>query len=247
MGRSWLSVQLRAIASIAWLNGIVAAVRAPLWVASYVTPPLSILLILRFVSYGRTMAFGVVGGLTMIIVSNGIGLLSDAATYRLHFKFQDMMLAGPVSQWAYMLGLALSGLLFSLPGIAIFAALTWTFGIHIQSALEAAFSIAMLWASSASLGFLLSLPFKDLKEVWSVASILAFAMSVLPPVYYPITALPSYLRYLSLLSPTAAAAALLQESMGLVKLEAYLRVLSASLLVAESTAFFAVAALKRPG
>mgnify|MGYP001772760033 CR=1 FL=1 len=247
MGRSWLSVQLRAMASIAWLNGIVAAVRAPLWVASYVTPPLSILLILRFVSYGRTMAFGVVGGLTMIIVSNGIGLLSDAATYRLHFKFQDMMLAGPVSQWAYMLGLALSGLLFSLPGIAIFAALTWTLGVHIQSALEAAFSIAMLWASSASLGFLLSLPFKDLKEVWSVASILAFAMSVLPPVYYPITALPSYLRYLSLLSPTAAAAALLQESMGLVKLEAYLRVLSASLLVAESTAFFAAAALKRPG
>jgi len=243
--RRWFAVQLRAMASIAWLNGVVAAMRAPLWIASYVTPPLSILIILKFVSYGRTMSFGIVGGLTMIIVSNGLGLLSDAATYRLHFKFQDLMVAGPVSQWAYMLGLALSGLLFSLPGIAVFISLMGVLGIHIYSAAEAAFAIAMLWAASAGLGFSLSLIFRDLKEVWSTTSILVFAISVLPPVYYPLTILPRYVGYLSLVSPTASAAALLQESMGLVDLGAGIRALSAALLVAEAVIFFAVTALKR--
>lgn len=243
--RNWLVTQLRAIAAIAWLNGVVAAVRAPLWIASYVTPPLSILLILRLVSYGRALSFGIVGGLTMIIVSNGLGVLSDAATYRLHFKFQDLMVAGPVSQWAYMLGLALSGLLFSVPGIAAFLILMGALGIHVYDALEAASSIALLWAASAGMGFSLSLAFRDLKEVWSTTSILVFAISVLPPVYYPITALPAWLQCVSLISPTSGAAALLQESMGLLSLEPWLRALSASLLAAEAAALFAVSALRR--
>ncbi len=245
--RGWLITQLRAIAALAWLDGVVAAVRAPLWVASYLTPPLSILMIIRFVSYGGALAFGLVGGLVMIVVSNGIGLLSDAAAYRLHFKFQDLMLAGPMSQWAYMLGLALAGLLFSAPGIAVFVALMGALGIHVRDGLEAAFAVAALWAAASGMGFSLSQLFRDLKEVWSVSSILAFAMSVLPPVYYSIYALPAYARYLSLLIPTASAAALLQESMGIVVLGPALRVLSASILVAEAVAFFAAAALRRSG
>lgn len=244
-GFNWFIAQLRAMAALAWLNGVVAAMRAPLWIASYITPPLSILIILRFVSYGSAMSFGIVGGLAMIIVSNGLGLLSDAATYRLHFKFQDLMVAGPVSQWAYMLGLALSGLLFSAPGIAVFIALMGILGIHVYSAAEAAAAIAMLWAASAGMGFSLSLVFRDLKEVWSTTSILVFAISVLPPVYYPLTALPEWLRYVSLISPTASAAALLQESMGLIDLGIYTRIISLALLVAEAAAFFAVAALKK--
>jgi len=244
-GFNWFIAQLRAMAALAWLNGVVAAMRAPLWIASYITPPLSILIILRFVSYGSAMSFGIVGGLAMIIVSNGLGLLSDAATYRLHFKFQDLMVAGPVSQWAYMLGLALSGLLFSAPGIAVFIALMGILGIHVYSAAEAAAAIAMLWAASAGMGFSLSLVFRDLKEVWSTTSILVFAISVLPPVYYPLTALPEWLGYVSLISPTASAAALLQESMGLIDLGIYTRIISLALLVAEATAFFAVAALKK--
>jgi ABC-2 type transport system permease protein len=155
------------------------------------------------------------------------------------------MVAGPVSQWAYMLGLALSGLLFSLPGIAVFIALMGVLGIHIYSAAEAAFAIAMLWAASAGLGFSLSLIFRDLKEVWSTTSILVFAISVLPPVYYPLTILPTWLQCVSLVSPTASAAALLQESMGLVDLGIGIRALSAALLVAEAVIFFAVTALKR--
>jgi len=244
-GFNWFIAQLRAMAALAWLNGVVAAMRAPLWIASYITPPLSILIILRFVSYGSAMSFGIVGGLAMIIVSNGLGLLSDAATYRLHFKFQDLMVAGPVSQWAYMLGLALSGLLFSAPGIAVFIALMGILGIHVYSAAEAAAAIAMLWAASAGMGFSLSLVFRDLKEVWSTTSILVFAISVLPPVYYPLTALPEWLRYVSLISPTASAAALLQESMGLIDLGIYTRIISLALLVAEAAVFFAVAALKK--
>ncbi|MGC8556087.1 MAG: ABC transporter permease [Conexivisphaera sp.] len=243
--RGWLATQLRAIGAIAWLNGVVAAVRAPLWIASYVTPPLSILIILEFVSRGSTLQFGIVGGLTMIIVSNGLGLLSDAASYRLYFKLQDMIVAGPVSQWAYMLGLALSGLLFSVPGLAIFLALMGVLGVHVYSAAEAALSIALLWAVSASLGFSLSLFFRDLKEVWSTTSILVFAISVLPPVYYPLTLLPAWLRYVSLVSPTASAAALLQESMGLLDLGTGLRAASALILVLEAVVFFAIAASKR--
>ncbi|MDP7983050.1 MAG: hypothetical protein RAK18_07715, partial [Conexivisphaerales archaeon] len=100
-------------------------------------------------------------------------------------------------------------------------------------------------AASAGLGFSLSLIFRDLKEVWSTTSILVFAISVLPPVYYPLTILPRYVGYLSLVSPTASAAALLQESMGLVDLGAGIRALSAALLVAEAVIFFAVTALKR--
>jgi hypothetical protein len=108
----------------------------------------------------------------------------------------------------------------------------------VYDALEAASSIALLWAASAGMGFSLSLAFRDLKEVWSTTSILVFAISVLPPVYYPITALPAWLQCVSLISPTSGAAALLQESMGLLSLEPWLRALSASLLAAEAAALF---------
>jgi ABC-2 type transport system permease protein len=201
---------------MAWLNGLLAIVRNPLWIISDLTPPLGILVMLSFLGREELVGFGVVGGLTMIFVHNGLGLLSDATFYRLELKLQDMVVASPVKPWAYMFGLAISGLLFSLPGVLTFTALIFGLGLRVLNPVQMIGSALMLWASSTSIGFTVSTLFRDMREVWPTSSILIYSISILPPVYYPYYLLPEWAQIPVLLVPTASGALLIQDSMGLV-------------------------------
>lgn len=238
-------MQIRAALTLAWLNGIVAAVRTPLWVASYLTPPLSILVILGFLARKEALAFGVIGGLTMILVYNGLGLMADAAFYRIYLKFQDMIVAGPVRPWSYMMGLALSGLLFSAPGIAVFAIVMEILGITVHDWVEVVAASVLLWAAGSSMGFAISSTFKEMREVWPTTAILTFAISVLPPVYYPRTILPYWASLASLVTPTASAALLLQDSMGMVPASLPETIIAYIVLIVETAAFL-VYSSRRP-
>lgn len=243
-GVSDLFLQLRAILAIAWLNGVLAIIRNPLWIVSDLTPPLGILIMLSFLGREELISFGVVGGLTMIFVHNGLGLMTDATFYRLELKLQDMVVASPVRSWAYMLGLATSGLLFSLPGVTTFAVILVSLGLELANPAQMAWSAIMLWASSTSIGFTLSTLFRDMREVWPSSSILIYAISILPPVYYPYYLLPEYLQLPVLLIPTASGALMMQDSMGLIDPDPVHRVLALTALVCSFVVFSIIASKK---
>lgn len=225
----------------AWLNGWVALLRNPLWVISYLTMPLSLLFLLNVFGAKEMMLYAIVGGVTAILSTNGIGIMGDASFYRIYLKFQDMVAAGPTRPEVYMLGLALSSLLYAAPGLLLFFAIMVLQNAFPSDAPLLLLSCVLLWSSNSSLGFILSMLFREMREVWPTMNILTFAIAIVPPVYYPFTILPGPIGTLALLVPTASGAALMQSSFGLVSLGFELKISLITLLTAYTVVLFLLA------
>ncbi|MCD6409884.1 MAG: ABC transporter, partial [Candidatus Verstraetearchaeota archaeon] len=78
--------QLRGALAFAWLNGVIAAVRNPLWIAAYLTPPLTLLILFNILVAGEMKGYALAGGFVIILATNGLWLTGDAAYYRLYLK-----------------------------------------------------------------------------------------------------------------------------------------------------------------
>lgn len=218
--RKGVSRQLVSIMTIAWIDGVLALKRVPLWVISYLLMPLTLLFLSSIYGSGSMTSFALIGGIIMIAVSNGIAILGDAAFYRIYIKFQDLLVATPIRPLSYIMGLSLSMLIFAAPGLALFIALAWLSGILTPLfSLVLVACLVMVWASSSFMGFMVSTFFNHLRHVWPLASILSLSLSILPPVYYPATILPQGCQWIGALAPTGAAAMILHSVAGLVELE----------------------------
>jgi ABC-2 type transport system permease protein len=209
--------QLRASIAFAWLNGIVAARRNPLWVISYIIAPLSFLVLIRVFAKESMIGYGLVGGLLMTIVSNGIGLMGDTVFYKNTIKLQDMMVASPLNPLSYLTGFVLSGLFFAIPGLTIFWILMIYYGLlTLGNALVLTIISLLTLVPMAGIGFITAGLVKEERFVWPLSGILTFLLTVLPPVYYPSTLLPEKLAVAALLLPTCAGAALFHKYTGLL-------------------------------
>lgn len=208
--------QLKAALVLGWLNGVIPVRRTPFWVLSYLMFPLSLLFLLRLYS-GELVDFAILGGFLSIFAYTGIEVLGDVVYFKTICKVQDMFVASPVSPSAYLLGLALSSLFYSLPGILLLAALSYLFGPPLQvPALTAV--LLLVWISFTSLGFTLSTFIREPRHAWPLVGVLSILFSVLPPLYYSAALLPPELRPLILLVPTGAGAVILQQGAGLIHL-----------------------------
>jgi len=111
---------LRDMLVIGWLNGWVPLVRSWIWLVANSVTPLSFLIVLAVYAGEAGLRWGLLGGLIWTVASNGISLIGDATFYRLEIKFQQMLVAAPVSPIAYALGLALSSFIFAAPAVAFY-------------------------------------------------------------------------------------------------------------------------------
>ncbi|MCS7140499.1 MAG: ABC transporter permease [Candidatus Nezhaarchaeota archaeon] len=214
--RRGVSRQVTAMFVIAWINGVLAVRRVPLWIVSYLLMPLTLLFFLTIYGGAATMMYALIGGVIMVIAGNGIAILGDAAFYRIYLKYQDLLVATPIRPVSYIIGLSLSVLVFTIPGLILFIVLMGVIGM-----LTLWFSIALtlcsilLWTSTSFMGFAASTLFRRLRHVWPLATILSILLSVVPPVYYPVTLLPSEVHWVGALAPTGAAAIILHYVGGL--------------------------------
>jgi ABC-2 type transport system permease protein len=78
---------------------------------------------------------------------------------------------------------------------------------------------ASLWITVSFMVFLISTYIRTERLVWPLASILGLGLSVFPPVYYPITLLPEWVRWIAILPPTASASLLLQVYSGVLHID----------------------------
>jgi ABC-2 type transport system permease protein len=78
----------------------------PIVLISTVISPLSLLLVITFVSSGALFGTAIEGGLIMIFFSSGIALQSDLAHLKNDFKLQDMIVSSPTTSRMYMGGMA---------------------------------------------------------------------------------------------------------------------------------------------
>jgi len=236
--------RLRSLLTLVQINGIIPIRTQPLYLVNLVASPLSFLFFIWIVSRGADLAYGVMGGMVLTMLSVGTGLQSDLTHYRHDLKFQDIVVASPVEAPVYVAGLALSELVYSLPALAVFVFLFVYYGFaSVTSSVVLLFALLLVWSFATAFAFTLSTYFQDVRETWMFSPIFSLVLTVLPPVYYPISYLPAWAQVAARLSPTTYAAELVQGAVGLQPLSFSSGVVDWIVLVAFTAALFLLAAV----
>jgi ABC-2 type transport system permease protein len=237
--------RLRSVGTLIRINGIVPIRTQPFYLVSIVAQPLSFLFFIWVISRGADLAYGLMGGMVLTMLSVGTGLQSDLTHYRHDLKFQDVVIASPVEAPVYIAGMALSELVYSLPALGVFLVLFVYYGYaSLTSILVLTGVLLLVWSFGSAFAFTLSTYFQDIRETWAFSPIFSLVLTVLPPVYYPISYLPSWAATLSRFSPTTYAAELVQGSVGLQPLPFDAAAIDWGVLVAFTVALFLIAAFK---
>src|ERR671932_1869350 len=199
---------------IAYLTGVLWLRRNPLSMVFSAISPFSLLFVLFVVSNGQYIQFAIAGSLVMALVGYGLALGQDISFYKTEYKVQDVFVASPVSPLTYMVGLALSELLFGLPALIVLATLVVYFGSVFSIPLLVA-TILLIWGAMSAMGFFLSSHMLHMRNATQVISFVNVILAVLPPIFYPINIVPEVLRPLAYAVPTTHASLILQYIMGM--------------------------------
>jgi ABC-2 type transport system permease protein len=199
---------------IAYMTGVLWLRRNPTSLIFTAISPFSLLFVLFVISGGEWTNFAVAGSLVMALVGYGLALGQDISFYKTEYKVQDVFVASPVSPLTYMMGLALSELLFGLPALIVLASLVVFFGASIFSIPLLIATILLVWGSMSAMGFFLSSHMLHMRNATQVISFVNVILAILPPVFYPIDLMPEFLRPLAYAMPTTHASLMLQYIMG---------------------------------
>ncbi len=240
-----LRTQLRSSWGLIALNGVIPVKRMPLYLVNTLAAPFAFLFFIYVLSGGRGIGFGVAGGLVLTTFSIGTSLQADMTHFRVDLKLQDMVVASPMRASTYVFGMALSELAFAMPGILAFIFVAYATQSPPVFALPViAATLLLIWALGSSLGFFLATYLRDIRETFAVAPLLSLVLSVLPPVYYPISAIAAEWQWLGYLAPTADASQLIQVALGLPEQTPVDWLRAASILIAFTAAFMLLAMFK---
>ena len=213
MVRERLRLNPRFVLTFAWFYGWSSVKRGVGWVLSYMAWPLATLFIIYMVSRGRLVDYALLGGMLSTVTSNALSALGDTAFFKLEIKLQDLLVAADVSPLEYLTGIGLGNLVYSLPGLALFAALLAAFRV-IRTPLGwglLALSMVVLVVGSSGLAFLGGSRLRHTRNSWGIASFLSIFLTMLPPLYYPYWFLPRPALYALMVSPATPAAVALQQ------------------------------------
>ena len=235
----------RQVLASVLVNAIYAMKNYPVVLVNTVLAPISFLLVVNFVSKGELLSQAIEGAFIMSKFSSGMGLQSDLSHLKNDFKIQDMVVASPASPAAYVLGMALSEVVYSIPALATLSALMAVF-VHPSAAqaLEHYAVIVMMFVTSVTIGFTLSTFSSDIVQSFAFSGLISILFTTLPPVYYPITYIPLPFRYLAYLSPTTYAAEIAQSTSGLLQLSTLSFALAWLVLIAVTIVFALLAVTK---
>ena len=172
--------------------------------------PFSLLFVLFVVSGGQYTEFALAGSLVMALVGYGLALGQDISFYKTEYKIQDIFVASPVSPLTYMMGLALSELLFGLPALLVLASLVIYFGAPLTAIPLLVATILLIWGSMSAMGFFLSSHMLHMRNATQVISFVNVVLAVLPPVFYSVDIVPAALKPLVYALPTTHASLMLQ-------------------------------------
>jgi len=201
------------------VNSIYAMKNYPVMMVNTVLSPLSILTVITLVIRGQLIGEAIEEGFIMSIFQAGMSLQGDLSHYKNDFKLQDMVVSTPSSPVAYVTGMAIGEIIYTLPALVVLVVLA---GIYLNpgvvGALQLLAVLLLMFLASVTLGFTLSTFSSDIIQSFAFSRLISTLFSTLPPVYYPITYIPLPFRYFAYLSPTTYAAEIAQSATGLVQL-----------------------------
>lgn len=168
----------------------------------------------------RNNAVGaLVGAIVLTLSFTGI-LASQSIYFNKHVsRYQDMLVASRVTPFSYALGLTMGTVIISIPALALsygFLLVSKPVG-PVEFLLSLAASL-VLWVAMVFLGFAIGSSTKNVRRANSVPQIVSFMLGFIPPVYYPLAAIPEAARPIAMLIPTTDAAQLAKYYFGLVEM-----------------------------
>jgi ABC-2 type transport system permease protein len=213
-----ISYQLAAVWRFLYINGLLALRRQTTILISISLAPFTFIYFLYLVSPRSELPFGIVGAIVFTTVFTGNAMLNDAAYFRLEHHIQELYVASPINAISYVSGLAFSELAFTLPPLA-FLFIIMELTIHASAVQLAVLAgiVLLTWAMATSLGFMISSFFREFREIWPIASLVFNTISIIPPVFYPVTVIPVSIRWLAYAAPTTYSALLADSTLGLLK------------------------------
>src|ERR671911_1386871 len=213
---SSLSLAIRQAFLIAHMNGLLWLRRYPASIIFAAMIPFSFLFIVFVIGGGQYTQLAFAGSLVSAAASYGLATGNNIINWKVEYKMQDVFVSSPVSSFTYMVGIALAELLFGLPAFVVLATLIVIFSSNLLfSTLVVIVTIILVWASTSSIGYFISTRSTHPRFVESFMAFLRIAIVVLPPVFYPLSIVPTEeLRYLAYVIPTTHASLILQYAMG---------------------------------
>ncbi|MEM0160813.1 MAG: ABC transporter permease [Thermoplasmata archaeon] len=214
------------------VNSIYAMLNYPVVLINTLLAPLSLLAVVTFASHGTLLPIAAEGALIMNMVSSGISMQGDLSHLKNDMRLQDMIVSSPTPASVYVLGMAISEIVYSIPTITLLVILNIIFvKITLVGGITIFFDMSLIFTFSVSLGFLLSTLSSDIVQSWAFSGILSPLLSTIPPVYYPISYIPYPYRYLSYISPTTYSAEIAQNAAGYIHLNYISLVLTWAVLI----------------
>lgn len=208
--------QANAIWRICYFYGFLALRRQPLLFIAIFLTPLSFLFFLYVVAPHAVLPYGVTGGIMFTALFTGNGMMTDCAYLRLERQLQQVFVTSPLRPMSWILGMALGELAWTIPAIGLFLfVLAIVVPIGALAVVGLVGVVLLTWLLSTSLGFLLSTFFRQLREIWPIGAVVFTSLSVLPPVFYPIAAIPADYRWVAFFSPSTFASQLADHAAGL--------------------------------
>ncbi len=142
----------------AWYYGFYVIKRGPSYLLASLSLPLTLLFMVTIFTHGTLIAFAIAGGPIAIVAANSINGAADAAFFRIQIRIQDLYVATSLTSQDYMLALSMSYLVFSLPGIVLYAILGAYFKVFtLSSALPIIGILILLTLAISNLSFILTI------------------------------------------------------------------------------------------
>src|SRR5512136_826693 len=161
----------------------------------------------------------VVGAMVYSVFLIGQRVLNEAAYIRIDHKLNELYHASPMSPESYFLGMSLGILVaYTPPLVVLFAILEFLHPMSPAATGMLVLVLVALWAFSSTLGYFISTLFKDMKTIWPYSSLLTNLFGIVPPVFYPLIAIPAafqWTRLPVLFVPTSSAVALVEGVAGM--------------------------------
>jgi len=201
--------------AFAWYYGFRTIKRGPSYVIASLSSPLTLLFLIYIISKGELIKYAVVGGFLGLVASVSFASVADAAFLRIQLRIQDLFVATSISPTDYILGLTLSYIIFSMPGIILYAIIGALIHIFtLESIIALVLLLVILTVSTAGLSMTIGGAVNHIRNVWGISAIMSVVLTVLPPTFYPYSYLPKYIIYILAISPTTPAAVLAQGFFG---------------------------------
>ncbi|MGP8103399.1 ABC transporter permease, partial [Methanoregula sp.] len=163
------------------VNSVYEMQNYPVVLLNTVVSPLSILLVIVFVSRGSLFGVGIEGGFIMAMFSAGMGLSSDLSHLKNDFKLQDMIVSSPTGWFIYMIGLSLSEIVYAIPALIVLTILA-SFGLSFTpvEVLEFVAVLLLIFIASISIGYTLSTFSSDIVQSFAFTRLISTVFSTIP-------------------------------------------------------------------